>query len=367
LNDPSPTILVTGIAGNLGRRLLPLLSEFRTVGIDLAPITERPDVVVHPTNLGQESSCRELVQLLRVTDAAAVVHLAFVSDPLLTAEADLKRAWQVNVAGTARVMEAIAEVNRHGGNVQKFIYLSSAAVYGAEAKPLVDEEAPLGGHTLTYAVQKSEADAVVRFRAGSMGKCDTYLLRPQMFAGAPVENYLLNTLRGREFGTGKLAATMRRKGIRVPLLLPPGEWPLQKLFQFVHVDDVARLIAWLLSMAPTQSGKLTVLNVAGSGAPVSVAKCAEISQARVVRLPSGWMCAKTLTLLWNLGASAVPPDAYQYISGSYTMSTDRLRRMLGSDYADVIQYSNEAALRDSFETAERSQPISEEPDKIDAG
>jgi nucleoside-diphosphate-sugar epimerase len=318
-------------------------------------------------HLERESCCRELVQLLRANDAVAVVHLAFVSDPRHVSFADQRRMWQVNVAGTAWVMEAIAEVNRHGGNVQRFVYLSSAAVYGPETKPLVDEEAPLGTPALTYAMQKTEADSVVRFRAGSMGKCETYLLRPHIFGGAPVENYLMDIVRGRESSTGRLARIMRRKGIRAPLLLPTGELAPRKLFQFVHVDDVARLVAWLLQKAPPQREKLLTLNVAGSGAPISIAKCAEIAGERMVQLPWGWMCAKLLSLLWNWGASAVPPDAFPYISGSYTTSTDRLRRLLGSDYAEVIRYSSEAALRDSFEAMEESQTALAQMNEINAG
>jgi hypothetical protein len=34
--------------------------------------------------------------------------------------------------------------------------------------------------------------------------------------------------------------------------------------------------------------------------------------------------------------------------GSYTINTKRLRDLLGSDYNNVIRYSTEAALRDSF-------------------
>ena len=33
----SSTVLVTGIAGNLGTRLLPMLSNFHVVGVDLHP------------------------------------------------------------------------------------------------------------------------------------------------------------------------------------------------------------------------------------------------------------------------------------------------------------------------------------------
>lgn len=361
MNDPRPTILVTGIAGNLGRRLLPFLSEFNVVGVDLSPVPGRPDITVHPLDMGRESSCVALVKLLRESRAEAVVHLAFVIDPLLTGVTDRERMWQINVAGTARVMEAIAEVNRHGGNVRKFIYPSSVAVYGPETPPLVDEDAPLAAHTLNYAVQKAEADGVVRFRAAAMGKCSTYLLRPHIFAGASVENYLVNAIRGRAFGNGRLAAMMRRKQMRLPLLLPVGEEYPKKLLQFVHVDDMARLVTWLLRKAPADNGEVLPLNVAGSGTPVSIAQCAEIAGARTVRLPSAWLCAKTLALLWNCGISSVPPDAYPYMCGSYTMSTQRLRALLGDDYAKVIQYSSEQALRDSFrdsvDETERSKAI----------
>ena len=35
--DPLPSIIVTGISGNLGQRLLPMLSGFRVVGLDFRP------------------------------------------------------------------------------------------------------------------------------------------------------------------------------------------------------------------------------------------------------------------------------------------------------------------------------------------
>ena len=42
----------------------------------------------------------------------SVVHLAFVIDPQRTGMLDVGTMWQINVAGTARVMEAITEANR---------------------------------------------------------------------------------------------------------------------------------------------------------------------------------------------------------------------------------------------------------------
>jgi nucleoside-diphosphate-sugar epimerase len=358
LTDPRPTILITGISGNLGIRLLPFLSAFRVIGVDSSPILGQADITVQPLDLGQESSCVRLVRLLRESGAEAVVHLAFAMDPVRTGVMDRERMWQINVAGTARVMEAISEVNRQGGNIRKFIYPSSVSVYGPETKPMVNEEAPLDAHTLNYAVQKAEADAVVRFRANSMGVCSTYLLRPHVFAGASVGNYLLDAMRGHALGNSRLAKKMRRKQMRLPLLLPMGKEYPQKLFQFVHMDDMARLVTWLLQRTTLKEGKMLTLNVAGSGSPISIAKCAEIAKTRIVRLPTGWLCAKIMSLLWNRGVSPVPPDAFPYMSGSHTISTRRLRELLGGDYDKVIQYSTEAALRDSFTEVEKPQATS---------
>lgn len=351
MNDPRPTILVTGIAGTLGTRLLPLPTGFRVVGVDLSPVKAHPEVVVNSMDLAHEISCVRLVQLLRESGAEAVVHLAAAVDPLGNGVLNRERMWQVNVAGTARVVESITEVNRHGGKIVKFIYASSAAVYGPETPPLVNEEAPLEAHTLSYAVQKAEADGVVRMRAGSLGRCSTYLLRPHIFAGASVENYMVNAIRGQAPGNGSLARLMRSRQLRLPLLLPMGESSPQKLFQFVHVDDVARLIAWLLQRPAADEHETLTLNVAGSGPPISMARCAEIGKAKRVALPSRWLCAKVQTMLWKLGMSSLPPDAFPYVAGSYTVSTERLRNLLGDDFEKVIRYSSEAALRDSFAEA----------------
>jgi len=340
LNDPRPTILVTGIAGTLGLRLLPFLSGFHVVGVDLSPIPEPADITVHPLDLGKEISCIQLVRLLRESGAEAVAHLAFMDEPQRPGEIDREPMWQINVSGTARVMEAISEVNRRGGKICKFIYPSSASVYGPETKALAGEETKIGAHTLSDAVQKSEADVVVRFRANSMGKCSTYLLRAQTFAGASVDGYVISALRGCSSGNSKQE--------RVPLLLPTGKKYPQRLLQFVHVEDMARLITWLLQKSSTEQTEVLTLNVAGSGSPISIEQCAEIAHARIVRVPSEWMWEKIMRRRWNRGISPVPPDTFPYLMSSCTVDTRRLQELLRGDYAKVIQYSTEDALRETF-------------------
>ena len=348
-----PTVVVTGISGNLGRRLLLNLPDYDVIGVDMAPPRDvQPQAFVR-LDLGEEESCRALVRLLWQTGASAVVHLAFVIDPMQTGVLDVDRMWRINVAGTARVMEAITEVNRHGGAVRKLVFPSSVSAYGPNTPGPVTEDYPLGAHSLPYAVHKQEADEVVRMRAADLGKCTTYVLRPHIFAGATVTNYLIGALRGAPGGAGRWGAWMRSRNKRLPMMLPYGERYLMRRFQFVHVDDMARLLAHILRR-PQPTAQLVVLNVAGQGDPVTVQRCAHLAQQKIVRLPGQWMCRAMLRLLWAAGISSVPPEALPYMIGSYLMDTGRLQGFLGGDYHRVIQYTVEGALADCFQPRQGS-------------
>jgi len=349
------TVLITGSSGNLGTRLINQLADFDVVGLDFAPPQTSVATRFFQVDLGREASCHEMVSILRSTEAAAVVHLAFVIDPMRTGVLDLDRMWQINVAGTARVMEAISEVNRSGGSVRKFIFPSSVSVYGPELARPATENSPFGAHTLPYAVHKRESDEVVQMRASSLGACHTYILRPHIYAGATMQNYLIGMLRGTPGGKSKRAERWRAAGKRLPLMLPFGEQYVHKLFQFVHVDDVARLITWILCKQDSGRQSLTTLNVAGRGEPLSIAQCAQVADQKIVRMPSRWACSKVLKILWSLGMSSIPPEALPYMIGSYLMDTARLRSFLGGDYERVIRFANEEALRDSFATENSRQ------------
>lgn len=345
---PQRTVLVTGISGNLGARLLPMLSDFHVVGVDTRPPDSSALARFEQADLGREPSCWQLIELLRATGARSVIHLAFVLDPQRSGVLDTERMWQINVAGTARVMEAVSVVNRTGGQIRQFIFPSSVAAYGAETAGPVKEDAPLRAHTLPYAIHKRECDEVVRYRAESLGDCHTYMLRPPIFAGASVQNYMIGALRGTPLGGSQRAARMRASGKLLPWLLPRGHKYLEKRFQFVHVDDMARLLVHLLNRTNREPSP-TILNVAGRGEPITVQRCAEIAQAKIKRIPTRAACTAVLRLLWKLRISSIPPAALPYMIGSYTMDTSRLRQFLGGEYEQVIQYSIEDALRDSFE------------------
>ena len=343
-----PSVLVTGISGNLGRRLLPMLSGFRVVGVDLRPPETDTPIQFVPMDLGLEASCLEFLQLLRTVRPVAVMHLAFILDAVRTGVLDRDRIWQINVAGTARVMEAITEVNRDWPMIEKFVFVSSVAAYGPGLSQPATEEAPLRAHSYSYGVQKMEADRVVQRRAPALRGCSVYILRPHIFAGASVDNYFMEAFRGIPGGTSKRAARMREQHKRLPCMLPAGKQYLQNRIQFVHIDDVARLIAYILKKVQPEGQRLTILNVAGRGEALTYEQCVRLAQAKLVRVPSERLFEIVLRLLWKTKLSAIPPDVASYMTSDTVMDTSRLQEFLGAEYKDVIRYPIADAFTECF-------------------
>ena len=348
MGGATSTVLVTGISGNLGARLLPLLGDHEIIGVDLrAPQTDYPVRFVQ-MDFGREESCAQLLLLLKETRPVAFLHLAFVIDPVRTGILDLDRMWQVNVAGTARVMEAISEANRDQVIVEKFIFPSSVSVYGSDFPEPAREDFPLRAHSLPYALHKMEAEQVVHQRAPALRGCSVYMLRPHVYAGATVENYLLGAFRGTPNGRGKAAARMRAAGKRLPMMLPYGEQYLSKKIQFVHVDDMARLLAYIVHKIEPEFQHLTVLNVAGKGEALTFEQCIQMANGRLRRVPGKLAFGLVLRLLWKFGISAIPPAALPYMTGQYIMDTSALRNFLNTDYETVMRYTIRDAFADSF-------------------
>jgi nucleoside-diphosphate-sugar epimerase len=354
MSSTKPVVVVTGIAGNLGLRLLPLLKDFSVIGVDVSsPRTDCP-LQFERLDLGDESSTRSLFELLRDTQPASLVHLAFVIDPVRSGVLDTERMWQINVAGTARVMEAITEANRTSESaVRQFIFPSSVSVYGPNLRTPAAEDSPMGAHTLPYAIHKKQSDEVVQQRSSALRGCSVYILRPHIFAGGSVENYLLGAFRGTPNGKGASAEKMRREGKRLPCMLPRGQQYLDHKIQFVHVDDMARLIAYILRRDP-EPQRLTILNVAGRGEPLTFGRCIGMAGAKLVRVPGKMAMRLVLRYLWNRRISAIPPEALPYMIGEYIMNTDRLKKFLGAEYEHVLQFTIADAFADSFKGANAS-------------
>jgi nucleoside-diphosphate-sugar epimerase len=324
-----------------------MLSGFRVVGVDFRPPQTDLPLQFKPMDLGVEASCLEFLQLLREVRPVAVLHLAFVMDAVRTGILDRDRIWQVNVAGTARVMEAVTEANRDWPMVEKFIFLSSVSAYGPgilQAK----EETPLAAHTYQYGVHKMEADRVVQQRGAALRGCSVYILRPHIFAGPSVDNYFMEAFRGIPGGSSKRAARMREQGKRLPCMLPSGKEYLQMRIQFVHIDDVARLIAHILKKSEPEAQRLTVLNIAGRGGPLTYEDCVRMANAKLVRVPTKRAFELVLQFLWKSKISTIPPDVVPYLTSETVMDTSRLEEFLGTEYKNVIRYPIADAFQECF-------------------
>ena len=283
--DGNPTVVITGVSGDLGVRLLPLLADYQVIGVDLNPPSTSIPLRFVQLDLAKEESCRQLYLLIKEARAVALIHLAFVIDPVTSGRLDLDQMWQINVAGTARVMEAITEANRDEVIVQKFVFPSSVSVYGSDLASPATETTPLAAHTLPYALHKMECDKVVQQRAPALRGCSVFMLRPHIFAGASVKSYFLGAFRGTPNGRSKRAAKMRQQGKRLPCMLPYGRRYLENRMQFVHVDDMARLIEHILRRTEPESQRLTILNVAGRGEPLTLEQCIQMAGAELFRVP----------------------------------------------------------------------------------
>jgi nucleoside-diphosphate-sugar epimerase len=343
---PLRRVLVTGISGNLGQRLAPLLAGYQVVSADLYPPKPgTPAGRFYPMDLSEPAGHRKLAQLLEKEGIEAVLHLAFVIDPVRTGILDERRMWLTNVAATQHLLEAIATLNRNETKVRLFVFPSSVSAYGPDLPDLVSEDAPLQAHTFPYALHKREADEICRQLHPRLGGCATYVYRPHIYAGATVDNFILRSFRGKASGRGWMARIYERRGWRVPVLVPRSA-RRGNFIQFVHIDDVARVFLWTLRNF--QPGRLAVLNLAGLGPAISFDECAELAGTRIVRLPSERLVIGLLRFFWAIGLSGVPPQALPYFLGSYTMDTSRLQAELGPQCREILRFTSRDAYLDAL-------------------
>ena len=97
---------------------------------------------------------------------------------------------------------------------------------------------------------------------------------------------MVGAFRGTPNGKSKRAERMRRQGTRLPCMLPRGQKYVDNKIQFVHVDDVARLIAHIVRREP-EAKRLTILNVAGRGEPMTFGQCVDMAKAKLIHLTCG--------------------------------------------------------------------------------
>jgi nucleoside-diphosphate-sugar epimerase len=148
-------VFITGIngfiAGHVAERLL-------GQGLAVRGLSRRPDSAAWLAEKGADVRRGDLMDSAALLAAAAgcriVIHAAAWTGG---SELPARPAWQTNVDGTANVLAAAT-----AAGVERFVYISSVAVYGTNRSPLVDESAPTPPVGQLYPDSKIAAEALVR-------------------------------------------------------------------------------------------------------------------------------------------------------------------------------------------------------------
>jgi nucleoside-diphosphate-sugar epimerase len=147
-------VLVTGASGFVARHVIEYLT-----GHGHEPI---PTDVVGGANQGSITDKSFVLEVLGRLDFEAVVHLAGVADLKKTID-NPQMCFEVNAYGTLNMLELALRKN-----VKRFVYASSANVYGAPKKNPVDEQAPFEPR-VPYDFSKVAAEAFVMGYRASKG------------------------------------------------------------------------------------------------------------------------------------------------------------------------------------------------------
>ena len=302
------TVVVTGAAGEVGRRVLERLAARsdvdRLIAVDVRPGSlEANGVEWHILDLSRPAGTPDAFE--EWVAGADVIHLAWV-DPQAASQAA-----EANRMILERVLGAMA---RTGGEPRVMVHLSSGTVYGAwpdNPVPL-SEDVPLRPNPeFTYATTKAEAEREVAEWADDHPEVAVSILRPSVVVGAASQPLY------QALGGTRLART-DEGGRRV---------------QYLHVDDLASAVvfAWdgglsgVYNVAPDRgTGEATARALAGGVAQVAL-------PARLAHALADWS--------WHLVGDGVPKEAQAYARHPWVLAPDRLR-----DMGWVAEYSSEEAL-----------------------
>jgi nucleoside-diphosphate-sugar epimerase len=294
------TVLVTGAAGNLGRRVTASLAARDAVEWVLAvdrvptPVTA-PKVEAHILDLSLPRAPDELAALAK--QATAVLHLAWEPEG------------KSNLAVLRHVLEAAEAFEP-----TQLVHVSSATVYGAWADnpvPLTEEAGARPNPELAYATEKRAAEVLVEDWAEQHPYVAVALLRPACTVGSTEEPLYR-----------ALAASKK------PQLGSEG-----RVVQYLHIDDLAAAVVHAY-----ERGLAGTYNVAADNGVREEIAGALAGGSAMLPLPSTWRAALS-AWRWRLWRRGSPPGARAYAEHSWVIAGDKLR-LTGWE----PEYSSEQAL-----------------------
>lgn len=235
--EPGGKILITGIAGALGKLLAKRLARTeRVVGIDLRPFHGRPKKIeYHQIDIRK----RKAENIFRKEKLKAVVHLNILHNPQATQDERI----EFNITVMNRLLEYCVTYK-----VPRLVILSSADVYGPNPRnpAFLTEDAPLkAGWRFAGIRDMIEIDLLGSNFLWQHRGTKTIILRPVHIIGPTVRNNFSNYLRFKA----------------VPMMAG-----FDPMIQVIHEEDTVEALA--LAVHARVTG---IFNIEGPGAvPISV-------------------------------------------------------------------------------------------------
>jgi UDP-glucose 4-epimerase len=290
------TVLVTGAAGFIGRRLCRRLQDSgRAVHALLRQPAAGPWSAVFPVQLGVDPIPAEIFYKHQVD---TVLHLAGKAHALAERPGEGAEYQQINVDGTRMLLDAAM-----AAGVQRFVYFSSVKALAEPGEHCVDEDWRPAPATDIYGRSKYEAEQLV-LAAGRASGMHVCCLRPALVYGAGVKGNLLRMMQAIDAGSfPPVPDTGNRRSL-------------------VHVEDLIQA-AMLAAENPAANGKTYIVT---DGRDYTTREMYVMMAAALGRKVPGWTVPA-----WILRGVGHIGDLIGRVRGRrFTVDSEAVARLLGS-------------------------------------
>lgn len=311
-------VLITGAAGYVGSVLVDALQATdavtRIVGVDLKPRPERLADNAKVAWIQADVSSDDWQAAAREHHPDAVVHLAFQIRQLYGSQQRTQRRW--NIEGARKAFGFVLGEP----SIRRLIHFSTVTAYGAHAGNAIaarfGESAPLRERDYLYGSHKREIEAMLE-EAYAASDRDTHVvvLRCASISGPY----------GR-FALGRFGIVSTLTGL-FPFL-PCGRADFGR--QYLHEDDVASIVAMLLTASAKQGYE--VFNAAPEDY-LAANDLASLLGKRTVVVPQA-LLRGLFALCWHASRGRIPTPrgAWKFVTYPIAVDGSVLTRTYGCRY-----------------------------------
>ena len=299
-------ILITGCSGYLAQRLIDACKSDPDIewigGIDVRSPKNKEDIRFFSLDVRSP----EIATLLQQNHVTTVVHLAWVFNP--THEPQLE--YDVDVEGSRNILKCV-----QAARIPYLVYLSSTTSYGPhpDNPEIFDETYPRRGHAgYLYSKYKAEVDHIMLEFMQQNPNQDMFVIRAPIILGPNTRNVVTQMT--------ELPVLVGVRGFDPPM-------------QFLHEQDLQRLLAWSIHRKPKG-----VFNVTGHG----IIRYSQIMKH--LKKPSVWVPASllypALGALWSLRMVPFPASILDFVRYPWVAS--------GQKFLEAYDFKPEFSSEEAF-------------------